>query len=172
MQKYHTGYIIIIFFLILVIVGGFFYLNNKAITNIGVATKQIEQINKRGLPVMGGMRIEPVTPPALSDQQTQQIMLGSSTSISEKTFNITAGNFFFVPNKIIVNKGDKVTFVIINAGGLHDIVIDELGVKSSLSKTAQTQTVIFIATKKGSFTYYCNVPGHKAKGMMGTLVVQ
>ena len=35
----------------------------------------------------------------------------------------------------------------------------------------ETQTVV-INAKPGSYEYYCNVPGHKEAGMVGTLVVE
>jgi nitrite reductase (NO-forming) len=59
-----------------------------------------------------------------------------------------------------------------NAGGMHDLVIDELGVKTPVVKTAEAATATFSADKVGSFVYYCDVANHKEKGMWGTLVVQ
>ena len=65
-----------------------------------------------------------VTPPVISSQQTLQIAQGTEKTSTQKTFNITGGNFYFVPNKITVNKGDTVTLVMTNAGGFHNINID------------------------------------------------
>src|SRR5258706_5556461 len=119
---------------------------------------------------MGVMAL--VTPPALSEQQQQQLVAGTSATSTQKTFNITAGNYYFVPNKIMVNKGDNVTLVMTNAGGFHDLVIDELQVKTTLVKTGEAATATFTASKIGTYTYYCSVKGHKEKGMLGTIVVQ
>src|SRR5258706_5588704 len=113
-----------------------------------------------------------VTAPPLSDQQPQQLIAGTSASSTQKIFNITAGNYYFVPNKITVNKGDSVTFAVANAGGFHDLVIDELQVKTPLVKTGETATVTFTASKTGTYIFYCIVRGHKEKGMLGTIVVQ
>jgi plastocyanin len=55
------------------------------------------------------------------------------------------------------------------SGTNHDIVIDGLG------RGAETPngTSSFRATlKPGKYTYYCSVPGHRAAGMQGTLVVR
>lgn len=123
-------------------------------------------------PSMRGMMMVALTPPPLSDQQAQQATTGISTVTTQKTFNITGGNFYFVPNKITVNKGDQVTFVMVNAGGVHDLIIDELGIKTPVIHTGETASVTFTASRAGSFVYYCDIPGHRTKGMWGNIIVQ
>lgn len=169
MNKVHAIYIIIIVILVVVIIGGGYYFHTKAAS---MTRPGQQMMGKGGRPGMNGMGMTSVTPPTVSEQQQQQITAGTATTTKQKTFNITGGNFYFVPNKITVNKGDSVTFVMTNAGGMHDLVIDDLGVKTPLIKTGETTTVTFTASKTGSFVYYCSVPGHKSKGMWGTLVVQ
>ena len=71
------------------------------------------------------------------------------------------------------NVGDTVEITVSSGeGAQHDIVIDELGVKSPMfdgkSKPAK---VTFKLTQSGKFTYYCSVPGHKQIGMEGLLEV-
>lgn len=174
-NQLHIIYIIIIVILIGGMVGEYYYFHHKAEAMAmapGGGQKMAMMSGGKGMPPMHGMSMIAVTPPPVSDQQTQQLTAGTSTSSTDKTFNITGGNFYFVPNKITVNQGDKVTFVMTNAGGIHDLVIDALGVKTPMTHTAQAATVTFTASKKGSFVYYCSVPGHKAKGMWGTLTVQ
>jgi len=176
----HTVYIIVILALFFVIAGGYYYFNKQMGTlRMGmVNTKQVMGMeNGRNSIFAGkgkGMRTMMIatTPPPLSDQQTQQLAAGVSAATTQKTFNIIGGNFYFVPNKITVNAGDQVTLVLTNAGGVHDIAIDELGVKTPVIRTANTATVQFTASKKGSFIYYCDVPGHSQKGMWGALIVQ
>ena len=168
----HTIYILVIIILLAIVGGGFYYFNKKLVA----AENQIKSSQTRrpegkmgGMP---GMGMTQGTPPEESDQQKQQIVAGISTDSTKKIFNIIGGNYYFVPNKITVNKGDQVTFYVTNAGGVHDLVIDELGVKTPIIKTATTATFQFVASKTGSFVYYCNVPGHRQKGMWGTLTVQ
>src|SRR6266568_855006 len=76
--------------------------------------------------VKEGMGTAPVTPPPLTDLQKKQLASGTATTTKEKTFNISGGNFYFTPDKITVNKGDKVTIIFDNKGGFHDFVIDAL----------------------------------------------
>jgi len=173
----HVIYIVIIVVLLIAVAGEFMYFHKK----------QSESMMANNLPMRGGpmmmqakngkgsgmdMMMVAVTPPPVSDQQQQQLTEGTDKSTTTKTFNITAGNFYFVPTKITVNQGDKVTFVMTNAGGFHDLVIDELGVKTAITKTGNAATATFTASKKGSFVYYCSIKGHKQKGMWGTLTVQ
>jgi plastocyanin len=172
----HKTILYIIIVVLLIAVGGeYYYFHNQHTASSQAmmapsANHQMMMKGGKGMPP--GMSMSAVTPPPLSDQQTQQITDGTDKSSTKKTFNITGGNYYFVPNKITVNKGDQVTLVMTNAGGFHDFVIDQLGVKIPVIKTGQAATATFIASNTGSFVYYCNVSGHKAKGMWGTLVVQ
>jgi plastocyanin len=89
-----------------------------------------------------------------------------------KVFTINGSNFKFEPNMISVNKGDKIKIVFKNTGGFHDLVIDELGVKTKQIGANSEDSVEFTADKVGSFEFYCSVGNHRAMGMKGTLVVQ
>ena len=168
-SRIHTIYIGIIIILILGLAGEFYYFHYKR--PMRQNAMQAASTGQRPAPGMR-MAMAPQKPPTESDQQKQQITAGTDTANTEKTFNITGGNFYFVPNKINVNKGDKVIVYMTNAGGFHDFVIDELGVKTPVIKTGEVATATFIASKSGSFVYYCDVKGHRQKGMWGTLTVQ
>jgi plastocyanin len=169
----------IITLLVLGLGGEYYYYHNTSVSRQGVPTVMATS-NSGGQTNTGegrgsgpnGMSMAGVTPPPVSNQQKQQLVDGVNKSSRKKIFNITAGNFYFVPNKITVNKGDEVTFIMTNAGGSHNILIDEMNVKNSPVKTADTITATFVPEKTGSFVYYCSVGEHRAKGMWGTLVVQ
>jgi plastocyanin len=174
----HVVYIVIIVILLIVIAGGLLYFNNKQQQSAMMANARPAMNGQMTPPKNGqgrGMNMgimAPVTPPPVSDQQQQQLTAGADKSSTNKTFNITGGNYYFVPSKITVNQGDKVTFVMTNGGGFHDLVIDELGVKTAMTKSGETATATFTASKRGSFVYYCSIKGHRQKGMSGTLTVQ
>jgi nitrite reductase (NO-forming) len=72
-----------------------------------------------------------------------------------------------------VPEGAIVQITMINGdGALHDIVADAFGAKSDQVSGQGASTVItFRADKSGTFVYYCSVPGHRAAGMAGKLVV-
>ena len=51
----------------------------------------------------------------------------------------------------------------------HNFSIDALGIDVDIAPGATEQVVI--NAPAGEYEYYCNVPGHKEAGMVGTLIV-
>ena len=88
-----------------------------------------------------------------------------------KTFNVIAKQFEFDPGVITVNQGDTVILKIKSIDSTHGFYIPEFGVSQTLS-SGQEETVQFVADKKGTYTFFCNVycgSGHSE--MKGTLIV-
>lgn len=101
--------------------------------------------------------------------------LGVSTTTENpevKTFEIEGGSFYFKPNEIRVNKGDKVKIVLNSVDMMHDFVIDDLNVRTEIIKSGDTGTVEFTADKAGTFEFYCSVGQHRQQGMTGELIVE
>jgi len=76
---------------------------------------------------------------------------------------------------IIIKKGELIRLRLLNGGGefsLHDVSLPELDVATKRIESGQVDEVIFRASKSGTFTYICSVPGHKEVGMTGTIIVQ
>jgi plastocyanin len=84
---------------------------------------------------------------------------------------VTGSNFTFAPKTITVKKGDTINLTFKNSGGTHDLVIDELGVRTKTIAGGASDMVTFVASKAGTFTYYCSVGNHRAMGMTGTITV-
>ncbi len=86
---------------------------------------------------------------------------------------VVAKEFAYTPNKITVKAGQPVQLVLDNKGVIeHDFVVDKFKVKMGTIQPGKTGTVTFTPNAKGTFEFYCSVPGHKEAGMKGTLVVQ
>jgi len=78
----------------------------------------------------------------------------------------------FFPPVLAAKAGQAVNVSYVNEGALdHSFVIDELGVNQAAIPAGQTATFSFTPSAAGTYTYYCNVPGHKVAGMVGTLTV-
>jgi uncharacterized cupredoxin-like copper-binding protein len=86
------------------------------------------------------------------------------------------GQLRFTQTKLTLAKPGTVTLRMTNpssAGMEHGIAIEGNGVDSDGPSVAPGQISTVTATlKKGTYTYYCPVPGHKQAGMTGTLTVQ
>jgi uncharacterized cupredoxin-like copper-binding protein len=83
-------------------------------------------------------------------------------------------DFQFQPKTLSVSAG-KVTFWLVNNGpSAHDMVIADPSGKTVFRSTLvqPNNTEAFDATlTAGSYVFYCDVPGHRAAGMEGTLTV-
>jgi uncharacterized cupredoxin-like copper-binding protein len=94
----------------------------------------------------------------------------------------------FDQKEITVAKGQRVEMVLANSDTVeHDFSIKKIPVKVETKQHAThgapktdlhlhadplaTETVIFTATKEGTYEFYCAVAGHKEAGMIGTLIV-
>jgi uncharacterized cupredoxin-like copper-binding protein/mono/diheme cytochrome c family protein len=85
--------------------------------------------------------------------------------------NVTSFDIYFEPKEITISANTDVTFTLPNDGvSAHNFSIDELDISIDLPPGSTEETVI--NAPPGTYEYYCNVPGHKEAGMVGTLVVE
>jgi uncharacterized cupredoxin-like copper-binding protein len=82
-------------------------------------------------------------------------------------------DFNFKPKAISVSSG-KVVFFLVNSGpSAHDMLVaDSTGktlARSSLVQPGDTFTFTIANLPPGTYEFYCDVPGHKDAGMVGTL---
>lgn len=84
---------------------------------------------------------------------------------------VASYDIYFEPRALTIPAGTDVTLTLPNEGvTLHNFSIDALGISVDIAAGA-TETVT-INAPAGSYEYYCNVPGHKPAGMVGTLTAQ
>jgi uncharacterized cupredoxin-like copper-binding protein/mono/diheme cytochrome c family protein len=84
---------------------------------------------------------------------------------------VTAFDIYFEPKEVTIPANTDVTFTLPNDGvTAHDFSIDALNINVALPPGA-TETVV-INAPPGSYEFYCNVPGHKEAGMVGTLIAE
>lgn len=87
-------------------------------------------------------------------------------------FTVEGSNFKFAPEQMRAKEGQTVQVTFKNVGGFHDFVIEGLGVKTKRINTGEEETIEFVAKEAGTYAFYCSVPGHREKGMEGTLTVE
>lgn len=95
-----------------------------------------------------------------------------SPATQVRRFDMTAKQWEFEPSTITVNEGDTVRLNITSIDVAHGFGLNVFGVNERL-EPGQTTNIEFIADKKGTFTFTCNVfcgSGHG--GMKGSLIVK
>ena len=90
------------------------------------------------------------------------------TGPAVKTFDISGSNFAFAPNTLTSPAG--VIQINLKSDGLHDLVIEGLP-GFQIEATSGNTTSGKVKLAKGKYTFFCDVAGHRAKGMEGTLTV-
>lgn len=110
------------------------------------------------------------TPAADATTPTPSPAPATATAVGQQTVNLEAGEFFFKPKELTIPANVPITFAVKDVGKLpHNFSIDALKV-SIYMKPDETGHVT-VTAPKGSYEYYCDLPGHKAAGMFGTLTV-
>jgi plastocyanin len=94
------------------------------------------------------------------------------TGPSVQTLDIAAGNFYFKPDKIDAKAG-VTTIKLTDDGGIHTLVFDGAfdGFQLEVTGGGDTSTGK-VDLQPGKYTFYCNITGHRAQGMEGTITVK
>jgi uncharacterized cupredoxin-like copper-binding protein len=100
-----------------------------------------------------------------------------ASSSGGKTFNVTATEFQFAPNKFDARVGQKLTFKVTNKGTVeHNFVVLSPDGSQELAKMStqpgETKTLEFTPAEAVTYPIDCNIAGHKEAGMVGELVVK
>ncbi|MEK7071134.1 MAG: plastocyanin/azurin family copper-binding protein [Patescibacteria group bacterium] len=133
---------------LLLLVGGYLFVSKKPVNETVEITKQEKIVEET----------KEVSPSAMEEDV--------------KTFKVDGSNFKFSVTEMKVKQGDKVKIVFTPKSGFHDWVLDEFNAKTKQLAAGATETVEFVADKKGTFEYYCSVGQHRKMGMVGSLIVE
>lgn len=77
---------------------------------------------------------------------------------------------FFEPEELSTTAG-TIAIELANDGAIvHNLVIEQTGTKVAEADAGTTDTGI-VALEAGTYTFYCDVAGHRQAGMEGTLEV-
>ncbi len=101
---------------------------------------------------------------------------GGTTSQPAGSIKVTMTEFKYDPSTISVPAG-KVVFFVVNAGNntSHDLIIrDSAGKRlagSSVISAGDSAVFTVDSIAAGTYTIFCDQPGHEGSGMKGTLTV-
>jgi glucose dehydrogenase/plastocyanin len=95
---------------------------------------------------------------------------GETPAASGEAVTVAMVDIDFNPAAFSIPAGTDVPVSLPNNGALpHNFSIDELGIDVDVAAGDTGSTTINAAA--GEYQYYCNVPGHRGAGMVGTLTV-
>ncbi len=88
--------------------------------------------------------------------------------------SLDAKDIAFDPTQITIKAADEpVTIKMENTGAaLHNFTIDSLNISVDVQPGETVDVVIPAGTAAGTYDFYCDIPGHKEAGMVGTLIVR
>jgi uncharacterized cupredoxin-like copper-binding protein len=95
----------------------------------------------------------------------------AAPATAPEAVEVVSHDIFFEPDELTIPAGADVTVSLPNEGVTpHNFAIDALGIDVDIAPGETQETVI--NAPAGTYEYYCNVPGHKEAGMVGTLTVE
>ncbi|AKL73744.1 plastocyanin [Actinobacteria bacterium IMCC26256] len=94
------------------------------------------------------------------------------TGPSTASIEIESGNLFYSPNKVEAPIGISKIWLKNTESGAHNLVIS--GVPGFILEVngEGDQNAKKVELKAGSYDFYCTLPGHRAGGMAGKLIVK
>jgi len=160
--------IITIIIVLVLIVGGYMLFKDRGITPLDSNMETENTTETSDTTIINStttVNLPPLGTP------TVPVQGGTQTTGVVKEFTVDGTPYKFSPATMTVNKGDTVKITFANKQGTHDLRIDEFNVATKVLQAGQSETITFVASKTGTFEYYCTVGNHRAMGMVGSLKV-
>lgn len=89
---------------------------------------------------------------------------------AKNTVTVVAGDMFFEPAELSIGAG-SIAIELVNDGAIvHNLVIEQTGTKVVEAQGGASNTGT-VTLEPGTYTFYCDIPGHRQAGMEGTLEV-
>lgn len=98
----------------------------------------------------------------------------TSEVLEKREITVEMFNFGFSPNVLEAHPGETIRIHLINTQGMHDFVIDELGIASTLLQTGEDAFVEVSIPEKNvqsEYAFYCSIGNHRENGMEGVLKI-
>ncbi len=98
---------------------------------------------------------------------------GDDAPAAEASSDLTidAGDLYFDPDTVAAPAGE-ISITLVNVGAVeHDLLIEEAGNANVVHVDPGETATGTITLDAGTYTFYCDIPGHRAAGMEGTLQV-
>lgn len=124
----------------------------------------------------------PTPAPGVSPETVEEkIAPGETTGVTEpeevlsegREFTVSGSEYSFSPSLITVKAGEQVKITFKNTGRLiHNLIVEGLAISTKTIGGGKSDIIEFTAPASGTYTFFCSVPGHRASGMTGSLIVE
>jgi uncharacterized cupredoxin-like copper-binding protein len=95
----------------------------------------------------------------------------ASSEPASGSLELEAGDLYFEPDNVRATAGE-ISITLVNTGAVeHDLLIEEVGDVNVVHVDPGETATGTITLEAGTYTFYCDIPGHRAAGMEGTLTV-
>lgn len=95
---------------------------------------------------------------------------GDDTKVATPAGTVRMGEFYFRPADVTVPANSEVT--VVNDGTVvHNWIVKGAGVGTAELRPGQSIIVSLKGVKPGTYTVYCDQPGHVEAGQVGTLTI-
>lgn len=98
----------------------------------------------------------------------------TEAEVPKEAVTLTVSPFGFEPNEFSVKAGEIVTISITATEQTHVFKFDDPSLQAVAVGIAsnETRAITFKAPAKGEYTFFCDVPGHRARGETGVMKVE
>ena len=93
------------------------------------------------------------------------------TKKGARRIKVTARSFSYEPKKITIDAGEDITIVMKSTDIFHDLKVKGEGHIVGADAGAKEKGGLRI-DKPGTYKFWCTIPGHRAAGMKGKIVVE
>jgi uncharacterized cupredoxin-like copper-binding protein len=107
---------------------------------------------------------------------------GTPVAPADGSLTVEAFEWGFDPGAIVLEAGEPVTVQFENTGDvLHNFAVQDLdaevlepegGPLFVEARGGARDTLVFTPLEPGEYQFYCDIPGHRARGMEGSLRVE
>lgn len=90
----------------------------------------------------------------------------------EGRVSVVLKNSAFEPERLRFSAGETVEFSLNSVDEVHTFTVEGLDINWVVTKENEPQSYSFVFERPGTYNLVCVIPGHKADGMVGQIVVE